>query len=43
MGRKVEISERITFPSRIYIGNDYYNAMGMAVKFPDEIKISENT
>ena len=32
-----EISERITFPSRIYIGNDYYNAMGMAVKFPDEI------
>ena len=35
--RQAEISERITFPSRIYIGNDYYNAMGMAVRFPEEI------
>ena len=41
LGRKVEISERITFPSRIYIGNDYYNAMGMAVNFPDEIRFQK--
>ena len=37
MDRKTEISERITFPARIYKGNDYYNAMGMAVRFPEEI------
>ena len=37
MDRKTEISERITFPARIYKGNDYYNVMGMAVRFPDEI------
>ncbi len=41
MGKNTEISERITFPSRIYIGNDYYNAMGMAVKFPDEINFQK--
>ena len=41
MDRETEISERITFPSRIYIGNDYYNAMGMAVRFPDEISFQK--
>ncbi len=41
MGRNIQISERITFPSRIYIGNDYYNSMGMAVKFPDEISFQK--
>ena len=32
-----EISERITFPTRIYRENSYFNAMGIGVRFPDEI------
>ncbi len=33
----IQVSERISFPARIYIGSRYFNAMGMGVRFPDEI------
>ena len=33
----IQVSERISFPARIYIGSRYFNAMGIGVRFPDEI------